>query len=240
MSHFEGIFYSAQMLLRFFAALAVMLLAVATHNMLLTLLLIFSLVLLIRLLDGCWQNLVHLLKLLRWFMIPILLLHLFFSHGQLIFPATLFPFTWQGLQQGLWLSVHLSAVFLAAMLMFRALNGSEWNRLLLSLPFAGRELAIYLLMLGAMRSQISYGLQQLRMQWLLRRNWSDFPHLVLASFRFALSGSSVYAQTLWLRWPVSLDAQLLAAGDVMLADHKLVMNLGCLAVLLLACSLMFL
>ena len=240
MLHFEGIFYSALMLLRFVAALAVMLLAVSTQNMLLSLLLIFSIVLLIRLLDGSWRKLVHVLKLLRWFIVPILLLHLFFSHGQLIFPATLFPFTWQGLQQGLWLSVHLSAVFLAAMLMFRALNRAEWNHLLLSLPFAGRELAIYLLMLGAMRSQIIHGLQQLKIEWLLRRNWSDFPHLVLASFRYALSGSSVYAQTLWLRWPLSPLTHLLAADDVVPASHRLVMNLGCLAILLLACSLMFL
>jgi len=233
---YAKIFYSSLAGLRFTAALAILLLVVSTRSLILSLIVIMLLALCIRLLDGCWKSLFHMLKLLRWFVIPILLLHLIFSHGELILPSTVMPFTWQGLQQGLWLSVHLSTIFIAAMLMFRALNRVEWNRLILSLPFVGRKLVVYLIMMEPVRSQMSNGLKLLKQQWLLRRDWRAFPVLVLASFSFALSGFTVYAHSLWLRWPVSLNTPVL---DISVpARHRQVMNLACLAVLILAGSMM--
>lgn len=225
--------------MRFLAVAALLLLAVTTHYMLLSLLLMFVSALLTRMLDRSWKNLFYMVKLLRWFIAPILVLHLFFSHGQLIFPATVLPFTWHGLKQGIWLSVHLSAVFLVAMVMFRALKLSEWHVLVRSLPRYGERMSVYMLMITPMRVQIGDGLKQLKMQWQLRRRWKDVPLLLLAAFRFSLSGSTAYAQVLWLRWPESVDATLLCGEGAASARQNLLINLGCLAVLLLACGLMF-
>ncbi|GAV20701.1 hypothetical protein MMIC_P1674 [Mariprofundus micogutta] len=238
--NFSHLFYASFAWIRFLVCLLFLLLSITTTDTLLTLLLISVAALLIRGLDGVWQNLIHMLRLLRWFVLPILLLHLLFSHGELIFPGSGLPFTWQGIGQGLWLSIHLVCIFIVAMLMFRALNISEWNRLLLSLPLVGKYLPVYLMMLTPMRQQIHIVLNQLKQQWMLRRDWSKLPLLLLTSFRLALSCSRDQAACLWLRWPQTRYELAMYNKHSVSAPHRLAMNAIFLMVAIIACGIVLL
>ncbi len=235
---FSDQFYASNSLLRLLACSGLLLLSISTHDMVASLYLVVMAAMLIRGIDGRWQKLKYMLQLLRWFVLPILLLHLFFSHGQLIFPDSGLPFTWKGLEQGFWLSLHLICIFMSAMLMFRALNMAEWNRFLLSLPFVGRYVAVYLMMITPMRQQISHGLFHLKQQWMLRRDWSSFPLFVLTSFRFALSSSVDQVAQLWLRWPVAFN-QPLTSVTYATTGGRLAMNFCCLVIGIMAYLMVF-
>ncbi|PJA32182.1 MAG: hypothetical protein CO187_05330 [Zetaproteobacteria bacterium CG_4_9_14_3_um_filter_53_7] len=237
---FSDLFYAASVWLRGLACFALLLLSISTPVIAVSLCLIVMATLLIRGIDGHWQNLARMLHLLRWFVIPILGLHLFFSPGQLIFPGLGLPFTWQGLQQGGWLSLHLVCIFMVAMLMFRGLHISEWNRLLYRLPVAGKYLAVYLLMIGPMRQSISHNLKSLKQQWMLRREWSKFPLLILTAFRLALTSSADQAQLLWLRWPQQFPQPVVYASADAAAGLRPGINVCCLVVALMAYGMVFL
>jgi len=155
----------------------------------------------IRLLDGNWITCLRVLGLLRWFVIPILLLHLLFTPGQLLWPGFPVAVSREGLVQGIWLSIHLISIYILAILVFRLLRREEWMRFLLLMPGIGERLMVHVLMMISMKSHMAELLSFLRQQYGLRHHWKKTPLLLISAFRQALADASAYAQMLWLRWP---------------------------------------
>jgi len=156
---------------------------------------------LIRLLDGHWSTTLRLLGLLRWFVLPILLLHMLFTPGQLLFPGWPIGVSREGLVQGTWLSVHLTGIYVMAMLLFRLLEVPEWLRLLALLPRYGERLMVQALMMAPMKKHMGKLLSHLRWQFRLRHDRKKIPMLLMAAFSQTLSDASIQAKILWLRWP---------------------------------------
>lgn len=186
---------------RFLAGCSLLFAAIICHSLWLSVLYLILSLYLIYLLEGGWLTVIRLLSLLRWFVIPILLLHALLSPGQLIWPGVPMPVTWEGVQQGIWLSLHLSTIFAAALLFFRLLKRSEWIKGVLMLPFAGKRIIVFQMMTSAMKINITEQLSHLRQQWQLRSNWRMAAIFMLASFRMALVAGREQARILWLRWP---------------------------------------
>jgi len=128
-------------------------------------------------------------------------LHLFFTPGALIFPASFISITYEGLHRGIWICVHFTDLFLAAMLLASALKQAEWLGLLSLLPGFWRRSAAYVLMLPMMQPSVAQILNQMDRQWRLRRNWTAAPTMLISAMRQALSAARVQAHALWLRWP---------------------------------------
>jgi len=156
---------------------------------------------LIRALDGNWRTGFRLLRLLRWFVIPILLLHMLFTPGQLLLPGWPIGVSREGLMQGLWLSIHLTGIYAMAILMFRLLDHAEWLRLLMLLPRFGEPMMVKALMMMSMKQHMARLLSDLRQQFRLRFDWKKLPLVLMAAFSHALTDASTHAQILWLRWP---------------------------------------
>ncbi len=169
--------------------------------MLLSLLLLCLYVACIRILDGDGLTIIRLLRLLRWFVAPIILLHALLSPGQLLWPGFFIAISREGLMQGLNLSIHLTGLFFAAMLMFRLLKRAEWLHYILALPWVGKQLAVYVWMMGYMKANISGLLGDLRLQFQIRKDIKKSPLLLISAFKHALADASEYACLLWLRWP---------------------------------------
>ena len=87
------------------------------------------------------------------------------------------------------------------MLLSRLLLRSEWISGMMLLPFAGRRMIVFQMMLSAMRINISNQLRHLKWQWQLRTDWRHVAAFLLACFRMSLQVSREQAQALWLRWP---------------------------------------
>ncbi len=181
-------------------------LIVASHSVLICLSAIALSLCAIRLLEGTWQTIIHLIRLLRWFVIPILLLHALLTPGQLLFPGIAIPLTREGIHQGIWLSLRLAAIFVAAILLSRILLRREWLQGMMLSPFLARRLMAHLLMIMPVKNSIGEQLRYLRQQWQLRKDWKKFPLFLLSSFRMATGAGLEQARMLWLRWPDNAES----------------------------------
>ncbi len=208
-----GIFFCSHITSRLMMGGGLMLFAISTRSFMLATGLCITAAAMMRMLDGNWLTTLRLLRLLRWFVIPILLLHLLFTPGQLLLPGWSLPVSREGLRQGAWLSLHLVAIYAVAMLMFRLLRRHEWLGLLKHLPKCGESLLIRALMLMSMKKQMAALLSLLRQQYRLRSSRKQLPLLLMAAFRCALADATAHAQALWLRWPQQPFRMLVAADE---------------------------
>jgi len=212
---------------RFLAGCSLLFAAIICRSLSLS---VFSLTLsiyLIHLLEDGWLTVIRLIKLLRWFVIPILLLHALLSPGQLILPEWPLSVTWEGVHEGVWLSVRLSTIFAAALVLSRLLRRSEWMHGVMLLPFAGKQIIVYQMMMSAMKINITEQLHHLRQQWNLRPDWRKVTVFLLSSFRMALSAGHEQARVLWLRWPAAGNGMHLElAADEQNMSHRWMLSLA--------------
>jgi hypothetical protein len=188
---------------RFLAGCSLLIAAIICHSLWLSFSYLILSVCLIFLIEGGWLTIIRMLKLLRWFIIPIILLHALLSPGELIMPGVPVPVTWEGVNQGFWLSLHLSTIFAAALLLSRVLKRSEWMRGVLHLPFVSKKIIVFQMMMVAMKTNITEQLRHLKCQWKLRSDWRMAAVFLLAAFRMALAAGREQARMLWLRWPAT-------------------------------------
>ncbi len=227
MTDYSG-FFNIHPLSRFLFGMALMSLAFAVDSIAASLLLLLLCILFIRWLEQSWIRVIRSLKLLRWFVAPIFVLHLCFSPGELIFPLIALPFTWEGLMQGGFLAAHLAVIFMAAVALFLCLRRSEWINALLSLPLISEQLRVYIVIAQPLQCSVREKLRVLRQHWQIRESWRDFPLLLVAAFRITLAAADEQSRQLWLRWPAgSMDSD--QGGRSVLAS-SLPLNLLCAAV----------
>ncbi len=181
--------------------------------------LLLLLTVLLRIFQGDFTRIRRLARLLRWFLPPIFLLHLSFTPGALLFPASIVSMTHEGFRSGVWICIHFTDLFLAAMLVASALKQAEWLRMFTLLPgFRGRG-GIYILMLPMMQRSVSQTLAQVDIQWRLRRKWMAVSMMLISALRQAIAVAKVQAHVLWLRWPDGGRSRF--APDMQLAQNTI-------------------
>jgi len=206
----SGVFFCSHVIARLIFGTGLLLLAVTSHSFAIAGGLLVLASILLRIVDTNWITVIRVLRLLRWFVIPILLLHVLFTPGQLLWPGWHIPMSREGLLQGLWLSLHLATIYSIAMLMFRLLKSHEWLGLLIRLPIFGERLVIHTLMLMSMKTNMTALLLHVQGCYRLRHDWKQVPLLLMCAFKRALADARVHAQTLWLRWPNHPETMLVA------------------------------
>jgi len=214
------IFFCSHPASRFLSGFAMLFLSLITTSVWLCLVLAVLAAGMIRLLDGDWTRCLRVLGLLRWFVIPILLLHLLFTPGQLLWPGFPVAVSREGLVQGIWLSIHLTSIYILAILVFRLLRREEWLRFILIMPGIGERLMVQALMMMSMKNHMTELLSLLRQQYGLRHHWKKTPLLLISAFRQALADASAFAQMLWLRWPRKLAVHAPVTGQTCNPVHR--------------------
>jgi len=152
-------------------------------------------------LSASWVPVLRAARLLLWLVVPVLLLHLIFTPGALLWPGSPVPFTREGLQQGGWLALRLCAMFYVAMLLSRSLSREEWTYYCLRLPFVGSRLLAYVKLSPAMRGLASRSLAEARMN--LNAGWrsaSDLPAELGELVSRVWQGALVEATNVWRQW----------------------------------------
>ncbi len=230
--------YQAHTWARLWLGLAILLLVLMNHALTSGLLLLLLLMALLRLLQHGFMSMKRLSGLLRWFLPPIFLLHALFTPGALVFPGLSLPLTYEGIQRGLWICVHFTDIFLAAMMLGSMLSQSEWLQLLAGVPGFQQRAGVHAVMLAMMHRNVSGLIAHVDRQWRLRRRWMNAPGMLIIAMRQALCAARMQAHTLWLRWPgethpavgqlgarqktavlprLAMDACLIAGGLIALA-----------------------
>ncbi|MDQ6973480.1 MAG: hypothetical protein Q9M10_01240 [Mariprofundaceae bacterium] len=88
----------------------------------------------------CWRN----WQILRWILIPTLVLHAIFTPGALMFPQFFIPISKEGLQLGGSLALHWAAMFTLAMLLGRLFPMGRWIQAVARYPYLYSILYPYL------------------------------------------------------------------------------------------------
>jgi len=151
----------------------------------------------IRLFSGSWLPLWRAFRLLLWLIIPIILLHLFFTPGRLIWPDSGVSFSHEGLHQAAWLALRLCALFAAAMGLSRSLDIPEWTYYIARVPLIGGRLLPFVQLASPMRQMVSENIQQQRQQ---THSMKTLPHALAALFADVWQGAEVQADNVWESW----------------------------------------
>jgi len=157
--------------------------------------LLFLAMLLIRLTSASWLPLWRALRLLLWLLIPIILLHLMFTPGRLLWPDSVLSFSREGLDQGLWLALHLCALFFAAMALSRSLKIEEWGYYSIRLPLIGKQMLPFVQLAAPMRQMVSEHLKQQKI-----RPFRHLPTMLVTLFEAVWHGAQAQADLVWKQW----------------------------------------
>ncbi|HXH72511.1 MAG TPA: hypothetical protein VNI58_06850 [Mariprofundaceae bacterium] len=156
--------------------------------------------------DGGWRNVRRSLAVLRWLIVPIILLHLLLTGGERLWPQSGLPLSLDGLRTGAILSLNLLTFYIVAMLFSRLWRQEELLAYASKIPLAGRRMFPYLLAMPAVRGAVQGALQGYRRQFDLRRAWSQSGVLLASMLRHMSDVSIVCSQIVWLRWHAVLSA----------------------------------
>jgi len=164
--------------------------------------------LVLRWLHGDWKTVTRGWRLLRWLLIPIVLLHLLFTPGEVLLTRFPLRFSSEGLHRGLWLSLHLATIFYAALVLARMWRYEEWLGYIHII--AGRRMAAHLLLLFPLWRDIQALIRVYQRQWRLRGSLSMLGQAALGLARATIRQGRARAGALWLRWHD--DMHLVLAG----------------------------
>ncbi len=139
---------------RLFAGVTFLLTAVLNNQLDFALMQLFLIVLALLLYRDGSKRILRALLLLRWLVIPIILLHALFTPGALIVSGLIWPISVEGIQSGLWFSFHLVVIFFAAMFFSIVLTRKEWIEAILKLPMAGHRILPYAMLLDQCWRQV--------------------------------------------------------------------------------------
>jgi len=192
---------------RLFVGATFLLAAVVNHTTAVALFqLILSLFVLLQFESGR-QRIIRALSLLRWLVIPIILLHALFTPGALVMAGMAWPVSVEGLQAGFWFSLHLIVIFFAAMLFSLLLTQSEWINSSLKTPLIGHALVPYTLLMNRCWNHIRSMLSDEYAVWRKEKQGLRMLllHLSIMPVR-ALTQSREVASDIWNDW----DRQVMA------------------------------
>jgi hypothetical protein len=193
--------YNSSPLARLIFGMGLLAMALMNHTVQTSFLLLILLVFVLRFLHGSFVPLIRLFKLLRWFLLPIFIVHALFSPGELLFMGLPIPLTQEGIQQGVLIAIRFGCLFLAAMLLANLLRQQEWFALLAAAPLLNKRICEYMIMLAMMNRRVSDLLRQINRQWMLRKKWTYAPAMLISAMRQSIASGRDQSHATWLRWP---------------------------------------
>lgn len=141
---------------------------------------------------------------LRWFLLPIILLHLLFTPGMLLLPALPWSPSQEGVDAALWQALRLINWFLCGGLLARLLSHQEWRQLLGAIPGVGRHWATILTALPPLLQRLRQLLLLMRWRWRQERGGRrDIAAVASAVVAAVLVQGAAQADAHWLSQQVA-------------------------------------
>ena len=155
-----------------------------------------------------FRHVVKSLRLLLWLFIPIFVFQGLFMPGTyIIFPLYL-PFTIEGLERGLDLSLHIAVVFFAALLVMRLFLKQEWLYLLNNSPFY-HNVAVDIHLLLTLKQRVPDILSQQKKEWLEHHHrWKILPNVLSETIIKVLIEGKHEAAYLWEHWDKRMQQEI--------------------------------
>ena len=140
-------------------------------------------------------------KVLLWLFIPILFFQSLFTPGNYIVFSIALPITYEGIQQGLLLCMHLATVYFAAFAVMRLVSYSEWLKLIRLIPLIYPKLFPTLVLTIELKKVITSSLQARYKQWYsAKHKYKRLPFMIADAMRDVVTQAENKAAYAWQSW----------------------------------------
>lgn len=233
---FPSLIVSMHTASRLFIGITFLLTAVLNRSVVLALLQLSLFILVLLIYADGWRRILRAMTLLRWLLLPIILLHALFTPGALIIAGMAWPVSVEGLQAGFWFSLHLLVIFFAAMLFSQLLTRREWISVVLKTPLLGRAILPYALLMNRCWQRIRLMLSDEYEIWRSEKRGLRSLLLHLGAMPVhALRMSREVASDIWRDW----DQQVMKLTDAEGKQHvSVVATVSALSIAMLMWSVM--
>lgn len=159
----------------------------------------------------CWRG----WQMLRWLLIPTLVLHAIFTPGALIFPHFFMPISYEGLALGASLAWHWASVFTLAMVLGYLFPAQHWLNAMVRFPRLYKLLYPYLHLFSRMNLLIRALLRRHYRKWKKdAHKITQFPHYMLSLLQRMQYYSKRSALYLWIHWEQVAERSWTSDSDI--------------------------
>ncbi len=219
---------SMHLISRLILGMTLLLTAAFNDSVYMTLFLLLISLLLLNMMQSGARLLRESCRLLSWLVIPIVVLHAFFTPGELLLTGMSFPVSVEGIQLGSWFAFHLVVMFLAALTFSRLLGRDEWIYIMLRIPALGERVVPYVLLLEAGLNRSRQITRREQESWRASGGRvRQLPVHITVALTDMLSDSRKDAGELWHCW----DQRVASVSIVGLSDNGVRLKATTVAVL---------
>ena len=162
-------------------------------------------------------------KVLLWFFVPVLVFQSLFTPGNYVVSQVAIPFTYEGIEQGLLLCMHLATVYFAAFTVMKLVSYSEWLRMLQLIPYIYQKLLPSIILLHDLKAVITTALQTRYGQWLsLPHKYKELPSMIAETMGEVVSNAENSTADMWQSWDTKVHSiNALPAGVKLFRDNDM-------------------
>jgi len=132
---------------------------------------LFLFLLLMLILEGniqkVWCSWVKSWRILRWLLIPIMIFHVLFTPGEIVWVGFVLPVSYEGLTLGFHLSLKLCEMFVCALLLGRLLPMQVWLQAITHVDILQRYITPYLRLMPVMLRRVPVLVRRTYRAWCL-------------------------------------------------------------------------
>jgi len=114
-----------------------------------------------------WYSWVKSWRILRWLLIPIIIFHVLFTPGEIIWVGFALPVSYEGLTLGFYLSLKLCEMFVCALLLGRLLPMHVWLQAMTHIDVLQHYLTPYLRLMPVMLGRVPVLVRRTYRAWCL-------------------------------------------------------------------------
>lgn len=106
-------------------------------------------------------------RILRWLLIPIIVFHVLFTPGEIVWVGFVLPISYEGLTLGFYLSLKLCEMFVCALLLGRLLPMQVWLHAIVHIDVLHHHLTPYLRLMPVMLRRVPMLIRRTYRAWCL-------------------------------------------------------------------------
>ncbi len=148
-----------------------------------------------------WHSLIKSWQILRWLLIPIVIFHVLFTPGEIIWVGFVIPISYEGLTLASYLSLRLCEMYVCAVLLGRMLPMQLWLQAIAHIAILQRHLTPYLRLMPMMLRRVPVLVRRTYRAWRLEpKKVKKLAYYMTELIITVKQDSLRRAKYVWLRW----------------------------------------
>jgi len=148
-----------------------------------------------------WSSWMKSWRILRWLLVPMIIFHVLFTPGEIVWIGFALPVSYEGLTLGFHLSLRLCEMFICALLLGRLLPMQIWLQAITHVGVLQRHLTPYLRLMPMMLRRVPILVRRTHRAWCLEsKKVKTFARYMTELIVVVKEDSRHCAKYVWLAW----------------------------------------